>query len=142
MDGGRRRVFADVAVGEWYELSSAPITTRQLVMYAGASGDFNRIHYDQAYAAEAGLGGVIAHGMLTMGIAARCACEFGGAGAFVRDISGRFLTPVRPGEVVRMRAQVLAKAVRESKGCCDIAINGDVDGRQVFQGAATVAFAH
>lgn len=139
MDGGR--VFAEVAVGDRYVLSSAPITTRQLVMYAGASGDFNRIHYDHAYAVEAGLGGVIAHGLLTMAIAGRCASDFGGQGAFVRDVSGRFLSPVRPGDVVRMSAEVLAKELRDGARCCDIAIDGDVDGRPVFQGAATVALA-
>lgn len=138
MDRDRGRAFDEVEVGERYVLSSAPITTCQLVMYAGASGDFNRIHYDHAYALEAGLGGVIAHGMLTMGIAARCAGDFGGPGSFVRDVSGRFLSPVRPGDVVRMNAQVVAKAVRQGMPCCDLAIDGDVEGRQAFQGTATV----
>ena len=128
------RAFDGVRVGEQFELLSASVTTRQLVMYAGASGDFNRIHYDQDFAREAGLGGVIAHGMLTMGLAA-----WGGPGAVVRDISGRFLSPVRPGDAVRMGAEVTAKAVRDGAPCCDLALTGMVGETRVFQGAATVA---
>lgn len=132
--------FDELAVGDRDTLASDPITTRQLVMYAGASGDFNRIHYDQAYAQEAGLGGVIAHGMLTMAIAGRSVCAFGGPGAFVRDIEGRFLNPVRPGDVVVMSVEVTAKGMREGAPCCDVAIVGEADRRRVFQGTATLAF--
>ena len=57
------------APGSTCSLTKGPVTTVQLVMYAGASGDFNRIHYDLPFAMESGLGGVIAHGMLTMGFA-------------------------------------------------------------------------
>ena len=46
------------------------VTTMQLVQYAGASGDFNRIHYDQAFALDKGLPGVIAHGNLTLALTA------------------------------------------------------------------------
>ena len=59
--------------GETFSIRRGPITTTQLVMYAGASGDFNRIHYDHPFAVQKGLGGVIAHGMLTMAFAASCA---------------------------------------------------------------------
>ncbi len=135
------RAFDEVRVGELFELLCAPVTTRQLVMYAGASGDFNRIHYDQDFAREAGLGGVIAHGMLTMGLAGRCVAAWGGPGAVVRDISGRFLTPVRPGDAVRMGAEVTAKAVRDGAPCCDLALTGRVGETRVFQGAATVVLA-
>lgn len=135
-----QRRFDELAVGDRDTLSSDPVTTRQLVMYAGASGDFNRIHYDDAYAREAGLGGVIAHGMLTMGIAGRSASAFGGPGAFVRDIEGRFLNPVRPGDVVVMTVEVVAKETRQGVPCCDLAVRGEVERRLVFQGNATLAF--
>ena len=48
-------------------LTKPPLTTRQLVQYAGASGDFNRIHYDEPFAKAGGFPTVIAHGMLSMG---------------------------------------------------------------------------
>lgn len=132
------RAYASVVVGERFELLCDPVTTRQLVMYAGASGDFNRIHYDQAFAVEAGLGGVIAHGMLTMALAGRCVTAWGGPGAVVREISGRFLSPVRPGDAVSMVAEVTGKAERDGAACCDLVLAGTVGERSVFQGAATM----
>jgi acyl dehydratase len=82
------------------------VTTVQLVQYAGASGDFNRIHYDHPFAVEAGLGGVIAHGMLTMGFMARAVGEWAGPSARVQHIAARFTAPVRPGDCVRIEATV------------------------------------
>lgn len=102
------------AVGDRFTLVKDPVTTVQLVMYAGASGDFNRIHYDLPYAQEAGLGGVIAHGMLTMGFAAQAVTDWAGPGAFVRDLSARFLIPVRPGDRVTVEGRV--DEVREEDG--------------------------
>lgn len=89
-----------------FELRSEPVTTQQLVRYAGASDDYNRIHYDQAYAIDAGLGGVIAHGMLTMGFMARAVTDWVGPLGRVKRIAARFTAPVRPGDVVRVIGRV------------------------------------
>ena len=64
-----------------------------LVRYAGASGDFNPIHWNERFARSVGLPDVIAHGMLTMGIAGRLLTEWAGAGA-VLDFGVRFTKPV------------------------------------------------
>lgn len=125
---------AAVHVSDRFELRKAPVTTRQLVMYAGASGDYNRIHYDQAFAVEAGLGGVIAHGMLTMGFAAQCVTDWAGPRSFVSDISGRFLSPVKPGDAVAVTGTVTAVEGRD----CSLSLVAHVDDRTVFQGSATV----
>lgn len=58
------------APGEILFESTATVDRARLVRYAGASGDFNPIHWNERFAREVGLDGVIAHGMLTMGIAA------------------------------------------------------------------------
>src|SRR2546422_7035143 len=64
--------FEDVTVGdELPRLVKGPIEQIQLTRYAGASGDFNPIHQDEAFARAAGMGGVFAHGMLSMGFVAR-----------------------------------------------------------------------
>lgn len=64
--------FDDVNVGDDIpSLTADPITETQLVRYAGASGDFNPIHTVPHLAEAAGLGGVIAHGMLVMGLVGR-----------------------------------------------------------------------
>ena len=115
-------------------LEKAPVTTRQLVMYAGASGDYNPIHYDQDYARSAGLGGVIAHGMLVMAFAGQLATDWAGPERFVEALSGRFLAPVRPGDSVRLTAEVTPAG----EGRWQLQIDGEVAGRQVFAGAAEV----
>jgi acyl dehydratase len=61
-----------------------------LVRYAGASGDFNVIHWSDRVASAAGLPGVIAHGMLTLGVAVRLASEWSGDPAAVVRCGGRF----------------------------------------------------
>lgn len=93
-----------MTIGALFETSMPVITTVQLVKYAGASDDYNRIHYDQAYATEqAGLGGVVAHGMLTMAFMGSAVTEWAGPAAFVRHLDARFTAPVRPGDVVSVK---------------------------------------
>lgn len=93
-----------LTIGDVYRISRGPITTTQLVKYAGVSGDFNRIHFDHPFAVQAGLDGVIAHGMLTMGFAASCLSEAAGPYAQVTELSGRFLSLVRVGDIVEVTA--------------------------------------
>ncbi|GAA3449998.1 MaoC family dehydratase [Dactylosporangium matsuzakiense] len=70
------------------------VTRATLVRYAGASGDFNPIHWNDRQAVAVGLPGVIAHGMLTMGLAGQAvACWVGGTAAIV-EFSTRFANPV------------------------------------------------
>jgi acyl dehydratase len=75
-----------------------PLTVRftraTLVRYAGASTDFNPIHYSDHFAAKVGLPGVIAHGLLTMGTALRVVTDWVGDPARVRSYFVRFTKPV------------------------------------------------
>lgn len=66
----------------------------RLVRYAGASGDFNPIHWNERFAREVGLDGVITHGMLTMGIAAGVLEEWVGDPGRITSYSTRFSRPV------------------------------------------------
>jgi acyl dehydratase len=70
------------------------LTRADLVRYAGASGDFNPIHYDERAADSVGLPGVIAHGMLTMGLAATAVTGWCGPWARVAEYETRFARPV------------------------------------------------
>ena len=65
----------ELAVGDVVAERTIQLTRDSLVRYAGASGDFNAIHYRDDVAAAVGLPGVLAHGMLTMGVAADLAVE-------------------------------------------------------------------
>lgn len=70
------------------------LTRDSLVRYAGASGDFNPIHYRDDVAASVGLPGVLAHGMLTMGVAITSVVDWLGPTGWVLDYSVRFTRPV------------------------------------------------
>ncbi|MEY4639393.1 MAG: hypothetical protein RLY13_391 [Actinomycetota bacterium] len=81
-------------VGQVIGTTEFLLTRDSLVRYAGASGDFNQIHYRDDVAAAVGLPGVLAHGMLTMGAAVQVAVDWvGNAGAIV-DYQVRFTKPV------------------------------------------------
>jgi acyl dehydratase len=70
------------------------ITRADLVRYAGASGDFNPIHWSQRTANGVGLPGVIAHGMFTMALAGQAVAQWAGRGDAVADLGVRFTRPV------------------------------------------------
>src|SRR6202162_2215851 len=89
-------------------LVKGPIQQIQLTRYAGASGDFNPIHQDDAFAKAAGMGGVFAHGMLSMGFVAQSVTDWVGVGT-VRKVSVRFAGLVRLGDVITCRGTVTAK---------------------------------
>jgi acyl dehydratase len=70
------------------------VTRRDLVRYAGASGDFNVIHWNERVAKSVGLPNVIAHGMLTMALAGRFLAEWAGDPGAVTEFGVRFSAPV------------------------------------------------
>src|ERR1700730_18500074 len=80
-------------------------TREQIEAYAEASGDHNPIHLDDEFARSVGLPGVIAHGMLQMGLAARVAVEAAGGAGRLRRLTCRFSGMVRPGDTVTFRAE-------------------------------------
>jgi acyl dehydratase len=70
------------------------VTRAHLVRYAGASGDFNPIHWSERFAVGVGLPGVIAHGMFTMALAARAVTAWAGRADAVVEFGVRFTRPV------------------------------------------------
>ena len=86
--------FAALAVGDVVAERDFPLTRDSLVRYAGASGDFNAIHYRDDVAAAVGLPGVLAHGMLTMGFAVQPVVDWAGDPGRVADYQVRFTRPV------------------------------------------------
>jgi acyl dehydratase len=80
-------------------------TKEQIAAYADASGDHNPIHLDDEFARSVGLPGVIAHGMLQMGIAGTVAAEAAGGGDRLRRLVCRFSGMVVPGDVVTFSAE-------------------------------------
>jgi acyl dehydratase len=81
-------------VGQQIGSSEFLLTRDSLVRYAGASGDFNPIHYRDDFAKSVGLDGVLAHGMLTMGAAVQVAVDWVGDAGRIVDYGVRFTKPV------------------------------------------------
>jgi acyl dehydratase len=101
--------FDRVQVGDDLPERSNRVDRAQLVMYAGASGDFNPIHWNEDFAKMVGLPGVIAHGMFTMALVAKVITDWAGDVAPVKRLSVQFRKEVRPEETVVARGRVSAK---------------------------------
>jgi acyl dehydratase len=103
---GATRSVAGVAVGDDIGELREPIDRLDLIRYAGASGDFNLIHWSDEAATAVGLPGVIAHGMYSMGVAARLVTGWAGDPAALRRLRVRFSAMIRPGQTLIVHGQV------------------------------------
>jgi acyl dehydratase len=101
----------NLTIGQELPPRQFKITRDSLVRYAGASGDFNPIHYRDDFARAVGLPGVLAHGMLTMGLAVQTVVDFVGDSGKILDYQVRFTKPVlvdaRTGAMVEVSAKVI-----------------------------------
>lgn len=106
--------YDEVEVGTELPAASFPVTRATLVRYAGASGDFNPIHWNEKFATEVGLPDVIAHGMFTMAEAIRVVTDWVGDPGAVVEYGVRFTKPVvvpndGQGALIEVTAKVAAK---------------------------------
>ncbi|MFG2310253.1 MaoC family dehydratase [Streptomyces sp. NPDC048566] len=106
--------YADVEVGTELPARTFSVTRATLVRYAGASGDFNPIHWNEKFAVEVGLPDVIAHGMFTMAEAVRVVTDWVGDPGAVLEYGVRFTKPVvvpndDKGATIEVGAKVGAK---------------------------------
>ncbi|MCA6095118.1 MaoC family dehydratase [Streptomyces sp. SCA3-4] len=109
-----------VEVGTELPAQTFPVTRATLVRYAGASGDFNPIHWNEKFAKEVGLPDVIAHGMFTMAEAIRVVTDWAGDPAAVIDYGTKFTKPVvvpndDKGATIEVSAKVAAKLDDEAR---------------------------
>ena len=106
--------YDEVEVGTELPSQSFPVTRATLVQYAGASGDFNPIHWNEAFAKAVGLPDVIAHGMFTMAEAVRVVTDWVVDPGAVVEYGVRFTKPVvvandETGAVIEVTGKVAAK---------------------------------
>jgi acyl dehydratase len=123
-----------VAVGDELPPLTVTVDRAQLVRYAGASGDFNPIHWNPRVAAEVGLPGVIAHGMLTMALAGRIVTDWVGDPGRVLEYGVRFTRPVvvpDPGHATVEITAVVGE-VDATTGTARIDITARFDGQTVL----------
>jgi acyl dehydratase len=114
------------------------LSRTQLVMYAGASGDYNPLHTDDLYTREvAGYPGVFAHGMLTMGMTGRMLTNYVGDGRLTK-YGVRFTNQVWPGDTLDSTATV--KAVKDAAHGLKLVelevVTVNQDGKEVVRGYA------
>jgi acyl dehydratase len=112
--------YADVEAGTELPPAGFPVDRAALVRYAGASGDFNPIHWNERFAREVGLPDVIAHGMFTMAEAVRVVTDWAGDPGAVLEYGVRFTRPVvvpddDKGAVIEVSAKVAAKLDDEAR---------------------------
>jgi acyl dehydratase len=108
------KAVGEKAVGEKAEAREyGPLTTRMFAQYAGASGDFNPMHYDDTLARAAGYPSVFAQGMLSAALLASFAVDWLGADT-VRRFAVRFREQVWPGDVLTCSGEITAISVNEN----------------------------
>jgi acyl dehydratase len=100
--------FEDVSVGDQIPAQTQVIEQAQLIQYAGASGDFNPLHWQPEFAAQVSpTGGIIAHGMLNMGIVSRVVTSWAGDPEHIRKLSCSFRAPCPVGATATFGGEVV-----------------------------------
>jgi len=112
---GKQLCFENVAEGgEITSLVKQPTTT-QLVMWAGASGDYNPIHYDKDYALKHGLPGVIVHGQLAGCFLGQMLTDWIGEGGSLKKLSLSYKGMNFPGEALTCKGTITKKYIDENQ---------------------------
>ncbi len=132
--------IASLEVGQEIATIEYRLTRDSLVRYAGASGDFNPIHYRDDIAKAVGLDGVLAHGMLTMGAAVQVAINWIGDPGRIVDYGVRFTKPVFvdaakgalltvSGKIGEIDAENSIVRIDITASCADVAVLGKAQAR-------------
>jgi acyl dehydratase len=121
--------FEDVEVGEELPSRSNRIDRAQLVKYAGASGDFNPLHWDEEFARSVGFPSVIAHGMFNMALVARVVGDWTGDVGVIRNLRVQFRKEVLPDETLVAKGRVVGKEERDRTVRVELWAELERDGR-------------
>ena len=135
-----RPAITDLTVGQQIGTRTVAVTRAHLVHYAGASGDRNPIHWNERFAREVGLPGVIAHGMFTMGQAVNVVTDWVGDPGAIVDYGVRFARPVPvpdPGEAV-VEVTGTIGAIDAEAGTVRVDLTVTFEGAKVLQKAQAV----
>ena len=131
--------FDDVNEGDEAPVVSHELTRTDLVMYAGASGDFNPMHHDEVKAKEAGLPSVFGHGMFSMGLLGRAITDYVGIGN-LRNFKVRFTKQTWPGEKLTSKIAVTGKRKEDGENLVDLEVTlANESGEVKVSGSAVAA---
>ena len=132
--------YAELAIGDALPpLVCPPLTRHMLALYCGASGDHNPLHVDSDFAREAGLGDVIAHGMLVMAWMGRSLTAQVPQAAF-REFATRFHAMTRIGDAITCSATIVDKRIEDGEARVRVAVEArDQRGELKAAGDALIA---
>jgi acyl dehydratase len=132
--------FEDAQEGTELPVLRKDPTTQQLVMYAGASGDYYQIHYDQDFAKANGLPNVIIHGALKNAFLGQLVTEWAGEHGSVKKLTVQYRGMDEPGTPVYCKGVVTKTSLEDGEGLveCDIWLE-DHEGKKTTPGSAVVA---
>ena len=133
-------LLEDLSVGQEVARRAIAVDRARLVRYAGASGDFNPIHWNDRVATAVGLPGVIAHGMWTMGAAVGPVADWAGDPGRVVDYQVRFTRPIPVPDPGGATIEVVATvgSLDEAAGTARIDLAVTLDGQRVLGKAQAV----
>jgi acyl dehydratase len=133
--------FDDVSIGDEAPVRSHKLTRTDLVVYAGASGDFNPMHHDEVKAQAAGQPSVFGHGMFSMGLLGSAISDYVGVGN-IRHFRVRFARQTWPNEELVTKIVVRARRTEGGEALVDLdARLINVDGEEKVVGEATAVVA-
>lgn len=137
MTESRVRYFEDVIVGEAIPPLDFAVTLTALVMYAGATWDFHRYHYDDKFVTELGMPAPFMDGQMLGALLARQVMQWGGSDAFIRKLSYRQRAMVYANETIFIRGKVSGTTVEDGRSLvlCTLSVTGP-DERMVARDAA------
>lgn len=133
--------YEDVQVGDHIPALVKQPTTRQLVQYAGASGDYYEIHYDHHFAVNAGLkDGVIVHGLLTAGWMAQMLTDWLPSPLALKKFGVSYRAMGRPGDTITCSGTIISKYDKDGEHLVDCDLSAENQhGEKCAIGTATVA---
>ena len=117
---GEQICYEDIAIGDEIPVLIKNPTTRQLVKWAGASGDYNELHYDKDAALKEGLPGIIVHGALALSFLGQMITDWMGEQGTLKKLGCNFRGMLLPGEDATCKGKVVIKETRENEnyvGC-------------------------
>jgi acyl dehydratase len=137
MKAGASKRFEDVTLGEVLPSLEFDATLVSLVMYAGATWDFHRYHYDAALVSKLGMPAPFMDGQMVGALMARQLMQWGGSDAFVRKLSFRLRGTVYAGDSIVFRGVVSGKSVEPGRALvtCSLSV-GKADGTDVVREAS------
>lgn len=135
----QKLIFDNIREGDAAPEARHELTRTDLVMYAGASGDFNPMHTDEVSAQAAGFPSVFGHGMFSAGFLAKALTDFVGIGN-LRRYKVRFVKQTWPGDTLIARSTVIRKRVENDTRVIDLECTlVDSKGEVKVSGEATAA---